>query len=61
MTSSTINDNSAFGIYASYCTATVDHSTINDPVGGGIVNVGSSIHVKKSVVDGVWYDDAYFP
>ena len=49
------------GIGADGGSLSVDHSTINDPAGSGIVNVGSSIHVKKSAVDGVWYDDVYFP
>ena len=40
--------------------AEIDFSTINDPNGGGIVNNGSTVHLKKTVVDGVLYNDQYY-
>jgi predicted outer membrane repeat protein len=62
---STISDNTASyggGVYAiSYATAEIDHSTLNDPVGGGTVNVGSTVHLKETVVDGVLYQDQFYP
>ena len=41
--------------------AEIDYSTINDANGGGIVNNGRTVHVKKTVVDGVLYKDQFFP
>jgi hypothetical protein len=41
--------------------AELDYSTLNNPAGGGIVNNGSTIHLKKTVVDGVFYNDQDFP
>ncbi len=35
-------------------------STLNDPTGAGIVNNGSTVHLKKTVVDGVLYLDQDF-
>ena len=35
--------------------AELDNSTLNDPSGGGIVNNGVSVHVKNTIVDGVFY------
>ena len=40
--------------------AEIDHSTVNDPNGGGIYNNGSTVHLKKTVVDGVLYEDQYY-
>ena len=47
--------------------AEVDVSTLNDAVGGGLVNntsgigdLGSTVHVKKTVVDHVFYADKVF-
>jgi Right handed beta helix region len=44
--------------------AEIDYSTLNDAGGGGLVNnatgvgyTGSTVHVKKTVVDGVLYND----
>ncbi len=62
----TISRNSATtggGLYNSGgAQAEVDYSTINDPAGGGIVNnnasmpnYGSTVRLKKTVVDGVFY------
>ena len=60
----TISGNSATtggGLYVSgEGQAGIDFSTINDPVGGGIVNNGSTVHLKKTVVDGVLYKDQYY-
>jgi hypothetical protein len=39
----------------------IDNSTLDDPVGGGIVNNGSTIHLRNTVVDGVLYVDQYYP
>jgi predicted outer membrane repeat protein len=49
------------GIYAYYATAEIDYSTVNDPVGGGIANVGGTVHLKNTVVDGVLYQDQDYP
>lgn len=61
----TISDNTAAyggGVYAiSYATVESRFSTLNDPVGGGLVNVGSTVHLKETVVDGVLYQDQYYP
>ena len=61
---STISGNSATtggGLYVSGGSqAEIDFSTINDPNGGGIVNNGSTVHLKKTVVDGVLYNDQYY-
>ncbi len=58
---STVSRNSATsggGLYNSGGgTGEIDLSTLNDPHGGGIVNNGSTIHLKKTVVDGVLYKD----
>ncbi len=35
--------------------AELDNSTLNDPRGGGIANNGVSVHVKNTIVDGVFY------
>ena len=35
--------------------AELDNSTLNDPSGGGIANNGVSVHVKNTIVDGVFY------
>jgi hypothetical protein len=35
----------------------IDQSTLSDPAGGGIFNDNSTIHLKKTVVDGVLYDN----
>ena len=40
--------------------AELDYSTLNDPAGGGIVNDGSTVHLKKTVVDGIVYIDKAF-
>jgi hypothetical protein len=40
--------------------AEIDESTLNDPTGAGIVNNGSTVHLKKTVVDGVLYVDDDF-
>ena len=40
--------------------AELDYSTLNDPAGGGIVNSGSTVHLKKTVVDGVLFNDQDF-
>ena len=62
---STISGNTASlggGLYVSGGSqAEIDFSTINDPNGGGIVNNGSTVHLKKTVVDGVLYNDQYYP
>jgi len=62
---STISDNTAAyggGVYAtSYATVEMHFSTLNDPVGSGIVNAGSTVHLKDTVVDGVLYQDQYYP
>jgi predicted outer membrane repeat protein len=62
---STISDNTAAyggGVYAiSSATAEIDFSTLNDPVGGGIVNNVSTVHLKETVVDGFLYQDQYYP
>ena len=47
-------DNSGLG------RAELDYSTLNDPAGGGIVNNGSTVHLKKTVVDGILYVDKDF-
>ena len=61
---SIISGNSATtggGLYVSGGSqAEIDFSTINDPSGGGIVNKGSTVHLKKTVVDGVLYKDQYY-
>ena len=61
---STISDNTAVqggGLYVSGGSqAEIDHSTVNDPNGGGIHNDGSTVHLKKTVVDGVLYKDQYY-
>ena len=61
---STISGNTATtggGLYVSGGSqAEIDFSTINDPNGGGIVNNGSTVHLKKTVVDGVLYNDQYY-
>ena len=61
---STISGNSAYGgggIYAYSSTVEITRSTLDDPLGGGILNDQSSIHLKKTVVDGVLYVDGYYP
>jgi predicted outer membrane repeat protein len=62
---STISDNTAAyggGVYAiSYATVEIDHSTLNDSAGDGIVNVGSTVHLKETMVDGVLYQDQFYP
>jgi predicted outer membrane repeat protein len=61
---STISDNTATtggGIYAIFATAEIDNSTLNDPVGGGLVNDHGTIHLQKTVVDGVLYTNQYYP
>ncbi len=40
--------------------AEIDSSTINDPNGGGIVNNGSTVHLKQTMVDGVLYKDQFY-
>jgi predicted outer membrane repeat protein len=61
---STISNNSALtggGLYISGGSqAEIDLSTINDPNGGGIYNDGSTVHLKRTVVDGVFYQDLYY-
>ena len=56
----TISRNSATtagGLYNSGSgQAEIDYSTINDPDGGGIVNSGNTIHLKKTKLDGVFYN-----
>ena len=47
-------DNSGLG------RAELDYSTLNDPAGGGIANSGSTVHLKKTVVDGILYIDKDF-
>jgi predicted outer membrane repeat protein len=57
---STVSGNTAVeggGLYAQSSTMEVDQSTLNDADGGGIFNDHSTIHLKKSVVDGVFYND----
>jgi hypothetical protein len=44
-------DNSGLG------RAELDYSTLNDPAGGGIVNNGSTVHLKNTVVDEILYID----
>ena len=61
---SLISGNSAVqggGLYVSGGSqAEIDFSTINDLNGGGIVNNGSTVHLKKTVVDGAFYQDLYY-
>jgi hypothetical protein len=45
------------GLDARYSTVEIDQSTLDDPIGGGIFNDTSTIHLKKTVVDGVFYDN----
>ena len=40
--------------------AELDDSTLNDASGGGIVNSGVNVHVKHTIVDGVYYVDKIF-
>ena len=60
---SKISGNSAVqggGLYALYSDAEIDHSTLND-LGGGIFNDLSTIHLKKTVVDGDLYKNQDYP
>jgi hypothetical protein len=60
---STISANtssSGGGLYAFFATAEIDHSTLNDLIGGGIFNDHSLIHLKHTVEDGVLYKNQYF-
>jgi hypothetical protein len=60
---STISGSSAAeggGLYAYDSTAEVDHSTLNDLVGGGIFNDNSTIRLKQTEVDGLFYKDQDF-
>jgi hypothetical protein len=59
---STISGNTAYfggGIYVYNSTASIDHSTLDNPIGGSIsgsIYVGT-VHLKETVVDGVFYSD----
>ena len=41
----------------------IDNSTVDDPVGGGILNYygTSTIHLMKTVVDGILYRNQDYP
>jgi predicted outer membrane repeat protein len=61
---STVTNNTAYqggGLYASYSDVTIDQSTLNDLAGGGIWNDFSTVHLEKTVVDGVLYEDQNYP
>jgi hypothetical protein len=49
------------GIFALGITAETTNSNFNDPVGGRIFDDGSTIHLKKPVVDGIHYVARYYP
>jgi predicted outer membrane repeat protein len=65
ISNSTVSGNSASyggGIYASYRSVVeITNSTLNDANGGGIFNNSSTIHLMKTVVDGILYIDQFYP